>query len=748
VKDLSARWAIAILVAPVILILGLALIGKPGHASAAQITPTNKAVVAIAFISTFTNTEPAASFQRITLNVIAVRLNPSKTVGNIADSDPRWVTIGVPAGVGRNVGITEVQTGNTFGGTISSSSNSSVAIGVGKSEIQIDLGAIQNIAEIFNAQAVTAQTYRHVELVLNPSIPGNMVPLCAQTFPAGEGCIAYNAQFPSPTPTPPNSQFIQTDATLDLSKGQNVVTPLVVQVDPGLGAPPTKFNQAVLVNPTISVIPNTGTVTTLFTNPALGSIQATVTTNAPGGFTSTRPQSITANLAGTDNIVESETLPNSCNGKTSCNFIMYLPAAAAVFGGTNYDLVASGKGVSFAVRGNVNVIAGLDTDLRTNPKTGLPPPLAVKTKSTILLTGKVDDLCTGVGVQAATLDLVVPNASASPVPDCSVIPRPAQCVVALSASTDEAGTFPLPGNGFAPAPFTAVPLPDALAPFELITTAAGFDRTPVKITSNNGGGFKCTPTAKNGACFVNLSHGTVTGSVSLGSGSGPLSVLVTAEDSGTNNIENLALVTIPNGANSVPYTMNVPDDANIGVSGPVTLLDFFANTQDLFNAAPQTATGHSIAVASQFTAPDACPSPTPVPGPDLGGMICVGHGSVTGTVTNPVSTDTVVLSKADGLNQVQIETVPIVPEGAFDAGTYKICAPADSYTLTHFQQATPAPTPVGAPLPVTLNPPIMIPTPMPSAGFTPTPCPGICEIKPPNPNSGCLTCTFTGANFP
>jgi hypothetical protein len=689
--------------------------------------------VAIAFVSTFADTEPVASFQRITLNVISVRLNPSKNP-NVSDFDSNWATVSVPAGVGKYEGITDVSTGNTFGGLISSS-NSNVAIGEGKAEIQIDLSAIQNIAEIFNAQPIPAKTYRQVELVLNPSTPGNVVPLCAQTFPAGEGCIDYRATFPQISPTPPMPLSIRYSATIDLSKGQNVVTPLVIQVDPGLGTAPTSFNQNVQIDPTISVIPNTGgTMAMPFQNPALGSIQGTIKTNAT--FSSKRPQSITARLAGTDNIVETLTLPNSCNGKTSCGFILYLPAAAEVFGGTNYDLVASSKSASFAVRGNVNVNSGFGTVL--------PTAFEVKSKPTISLTGKVADLCTGVGVQAATLDLLVPDATISPVPDCSMIPRPAQCVVAVSAATDEVGNFPLPGNGDTAPPFNSVPLPDNSAPYELVTTAAGFDRTPLVVTTN-GNVFKCTPTAKSGACYVNMSHGVVMGSVSLGSGSGPLSVLVAAEDSGTNNIENLELVTIQKDANSVSYKMNVPDDANIGVSGPVTLLDFFASTQDLFNGAPQKATGHSIAVASQFAAPGACP---PVPGPDLGGMTCVGHGSVTGTVTNPVSTDTVVLSKSDGPNQVQIESVPIAPLGSTNAGDYSICAPADSYSLIHYQQATPAPTPVGAPLPVTLNTPIMVPTAMPSPSVTPTPCPGICQINPPNPNSGCLTCTATQANFP
>jgi hypothetical protein len=190
--------------------------------------------------------------------------------------------------------------------------------------------------------------------------------------------------------------------------------------------------------------------------------------------------------------------------------------------------------------------------------------------------------------------------------------------------------------------------------------------------------------------------------------------------------------------------MNVPDNLNPGADGnSVTALDLFASTQDLFNGSPQQATGHSFAVTADVTAPDppsgsplACAAPVVA---DLSGMTCVGHGSVGGNVDNPVSTDTVVLSK-DG---VQIQSVPIVPPGASGAGAYAICAPADSYTLTHYAQATPFPTPVGGPVSVTLSAPVMVPTPAPSPGFTPTPCPGICEVSPPNANTGCLTCTAT-----
>jgi hypothetical protein len=745
VKDLSSRWAVAILLAPVLLILGLALLGNSDPASAAK-TPANKAVVAIAFVSSFGKSPSAASFQRVTLNVVSVRLNPS-TDPNVSVFDSRWVTIGVPAGVGRSVGVSQVSTGTNFGGNFGGGSGS-VSIGEGRSEIQIDLNAIQNVAEIFNAQAVVAKTYHQIELVLDPGTPGNVVPLCPQLFPAGEGCIDYKAKFIPITPSPVLPQTIRTSATLELSKNKNFVTPLVIQIEPGLQAPPASFNDNVLISPTISMVGNSVNISP-FLNPQLATLDGTVKTNAPHGFSNQRPVSITARLVGTDNIVETEELPKDCAGKTSCDFTMYLPAARPIAtmtpgfpGGTDYDLVASGKANTYAVRGNVHVFSGPST-----PPFMLATPLEVKNKGTTPFSGKALDKC-GAGVSAATLDLLVPDATLSPVPDCSVLPRPAQCVVAASAATDEAGNFPLPGNGFNTAPFNQVPLPDAAAPYELMTTAAGFDRTLVKVTTNTGN-FKCTPTAKNGTCNVNLSHGVMTGNISLGGGgTGPAVVLVAAEDSGTNNVENLTLVTIPAGLTTVPFTMNVPDVANTDSSGtPVMNLDLFASTQDLFNGAPQKATGHTIAVEANVGAPGtpiAVACQTVSPPDDLEAMTCVGHGSVAGTVTNPGTMDTVVLSKADGANQVQIESVPVVPPGSSFAGDYALCAPADPlpYTLTHYRHATPFPTPAGS-IPVTLNTPVILPTPSPSA----TPCPGICNL-PSNTTGGCQVCSATSAVGP
>jgi hypothetical protein len=737
VKELSSRWVVAALLAPVLLILGLVIVGGNDSASAKPVA-SGKALVAVSFVSSFAKSASVTGYQSVNLNVVSVRLNPSKNP-TVADSDGGWVAISVPQGIAKSAGLSTVSTGNNFGGN--SGSGNSVTVGEGRAEIQIDLFALQNIAQIFNAAAVPAKTYRQVELVMDAGTPGNMVPVCGQTAPSGEGCISYRAQvMPTPAAGTPLTIRTSLNATnpnggLDLSKGTNVVTPLVIDIDPGLGPPPTASNQAVLVTPTICVA-NTSfpTCQTSPALPQLGTVTGTIKTTASKGFSNKGPQAVTALLAGTDNIILSQGLPNSCNGKTTCTFTMNLPAAA-VGGGTNYDFVFSQKTSTFAVLSNINVVGGMATSIT------LP---TVATKPTNSFAGKVVDFCSTTGVQAATLDLLLPDPSA-PIHDCTANP-PIGCVVVASGSSDDAGAFPMPANGKNPPAFMFVPLPDPSTPYELIATAAGYDRTPIQVTTA-GSSFKCSPSNKG--CSINLNHGFLKGTVALDTGdNGPAAVMVAAEDHGTNNIENSTLVTILPGVNFANYTMNVPDSSNIGPgNSPVGALDLFASTQDLFNGAPQKFTGHTFAVQSDVTAPAPPTSTcnTISAGTDLTGMTCVGHGSVRGTVTDPGSNDTVVLSKGD----VQIEAAPVGPFASANAANYAICAPADPepYTLQHYEQATPTPRPVGNPVSVTLVPPTIVPTPVPSPGITPVPCPGICNIVPGTPNNGCLICNSTSLNF-
>jgi hypothetical protein len=212
--------------------------------------------------------------------------------------------------------------------------------------------------------------------------------------------------------------------------------------------------------------------------------------------------------------------------------------------------------------------------------------------------------------------------------------------------------------------------------------------------------------------------------------------MVVAEDHETNNIENMTLVTIRSPSNTAPYTMNVP------TSDKVPQLDVFASAQDLFNGAPQTATGHSIAVVSGIDGPCALAAGSTLPcatvNADLSPLTCVGHSSVSGTVGNPQGGDTVALS----LSGVEIESVPVIPPGGGAAGNYALCAPPGSYQLDHLNSDG---TVVGSKA-VTLPTPTLEALPSPTAGASPTPCPVICKTST-NTNGQCSVCTGTNATI-
>ena len=63
--------------------------------------------------------------------------------------------------------------------------------GTGPSELQVDLNHIQTVPQLFNSQLVPATTYHAIELVLDGSNAGTVVPTCLEN-PSSllEGCIA------------------------------------------------------------------------------------------------------------------------------------------------------------------------------------------------------------------------------------------------------------------------------------------------------------------------------------------------------------------------------------------------------------------------------------------------------------------------------------------------------------------------------------------------------------------------------
>jgi hypothetical protein len=198
-----------------------------------------------------------------------------------------------------------------------------------------------------------------------------------------------------------------------------------------------------------------------------------------------------------------------------------------------------------------------------------------------------------------------------------------------------------------------------------------------------------------------------------------LNALVMAEDSGTDNVENVALSTIPGGANVGIFTISVPVAAPSSDAIPVNNFDVYASVQNQFEGSPEKISGNLIGTAASVGAPPSACSTIGIPA--LSPMDCVGSGSVFGnvTTTNPSQTS-VRLSK----NGVQIMETEANSIGLAPFNIYDFCAPADTYLLTHYQGSiaqSSAPIVLVPPPPTTVS------------------CPSICQ----NPANSCLICQPT-----
>jgi hypothetical protein len=735
VKDLSPRWAAVTLLTPVVLILSLILLADLNRARAAKVK-TARGTVVVGFTGSVVQVDandnpipnpPPLPFQHVFINVISVRLNPS-TSDTVTDGIGGWQTIPVPAGVGNSASSGVVQTGLNFGGNLNSS-NQVVTLGEGRSEIQIDAAQLPQTPILFNAFPVRANNYNQVELVLDSSTfkvtvsnengnqqtvsnAGNVVPLCGAggLQPGGDGCNVYPITIFNPAST------IGVPHT-PVEVGRQGLVPLVVNIQVDVESPAIANGAPILIQPHISVVKNSGTSQSgQPLNQFLGLIAGSVTNFAAGNKTL-----VTAELAGTDNVVEQYNVQST--GDTAGNYTLYLPAPA---GGASYDLYASGPGRAYDLKSAVNVLPG-SQEIGVNFNT--------PTENTVTLGGTINDACVPQSsVEAATLQLLEPDPTISPAPDCTANP-PSGCVVVATSATDEGGTYPLPGSGNVPAPFQNVPTGQN---YTMLINAAGFD--PVVTPVQSSGNTLSCPDGSGGTCNFELSHGYLAGTFSLLSPSTlPLSAMVMAEDTGTNNIQNFAQVIVPPSQGTADFSMLVPDGA--------ANFDLFATVQDDFDGQPQLQsmhtpqenTGHSIAVEADIPAPAACATTT---APNtLGPVSCIGHGSLEGGLNDPTELTSVVLEKPDPNNPsdlVQTVTGVVGPFGTDTAGGYAMCAPPEpDYTIQRFDDGVAGEaTAVGA-----MNTPVLVPTPPPSASFTPTPCPGICDA---GQGTSCLTCVETG----
>jgi hypothetical protein len=494
-------------------------------------------------------------------------------------------------------------------------------------------------------------------------------------------------------------------------------------------------------------------------NPALGVVTGTVT-NFDQKMTS-----VTAELSGTNQIVSTTKL------RSDGSFTFNLPALDQSGGGTFYDFYVAGNG-RYVVRSHKLVVAQGSSGPLTILDLGT---LAVPNSKLNSVSGRLFDACVGSTkrIEGATLQLFVPDTSAPPESDdCDLTGNPpvipANCVVVGTAATDQRGVYPLPGTASA---FNHVPAspPSGVTHYDLEVSASGYNTVLQVLEPNSQGRLDCPASGfKKNKCSFNLEHGYMAGTVSLASPNdtaGPLNVMVNAQDSGTNQIENFTFAQIPPGQSSGSFSMPVPNGTPIAsadatlqrgvpaaapsvtptppVPIPVTSYDVFAVVQDRFGGTREGVSGHTLAVLAGVPAPPPTPTPSPTPSSTpsspnacstvsiaLPAVDCVGHGSAFGTVSdaNPQTTS-IVLSKLDeNGTPVQIEQTDPDSIGLPATGNnfYDFCAPVDDYIVTHYESS-----PGASPTPVT------------SAGVTfaapaatPSPCMGICG----NTADSCLVC--------
>ena len=681
-KQLTSRRAAIALLAPVLVLLSTVLISaKTGKAQ--QTTNGGTLVIALAGSPLAPQLPYTPAFQSLAFNVLAVKLNPSTDPSIFQNQDdPNWVTIPVAQGVGLNTGSTVdvfTQLATLF--NLNTTGPNPATAGTGPSELQVDINQIQTVPQLFNSQLVAANTYHAIELQLDGSNAGTVVPICLEEASSQlEGCIASQIAMVNP------SAYLTAASLTGVSVPLGGLATLVITIEP------TTFGvQSFPGRPSFSGGLYTFSPSISITSAVLPNVVNTLGEATGGAFGATK---VAAELASTGQVVETATTGGG-------QYQLPLPASR---NGTLYDLVASGPGFAYAFAHSVLVRRGQLQRV----------PLNSSGAGSIALTGTVTDACSPATVlEGATLEILAPAPGSGA--DCTQLPTPSACVVLASANTDDTGTYPLSSSNFVTQSFTQVPSGN----YTMRVTAAGYDTVASSMTIN-GAGASCS-LGKGGSCNFALGRSTITGLVTI---SPPvpspraLNVLVTAEGHGTHHIENVTLASVPVGSSAAPFTMFVPDAAN------VSSLDMYATVSDYFNGLPERASGHTIAVLSGLPAASECGTSSVRP---TLSMQCAGHASIMGSTAVFDDGTSIVLSKGG----VQLMATGVGPRGGNVPGQYSFCAPADPgpYELQRYDAVPPAamPTPVASPTPITMTAPIQVGQ----------PCNSICGTG----SGNCLVCT-------
>ena len=611
-----------------------------------------------------------------------VRIN---TLANADPSAPGWVSISVPSSAGSGNAQTP-------------------------GDLQIDLLRSQTEATFFNIGGAPPGTYQTVQILVDPTNPGTIVPACQAAGSGQEGCTNYPMQL--------DNQLAPVIFTLanPITVNRDQTAPLLIDFAPVITGQPGVTGGTYTIDLGASEV-NAGSF--------LGAISGNITIKGAPSIIRVSPLAVTAEISGTNDIIESAPL-----GK-GLFYTLELPASPS---GTSYDLYLSGGGTTYgAVRG-ITVMPGQLIS---------PEDITVTGGSVEEVSGMVADACTGLGIPGASLQILAPAPESPlptprPTPPASFCADPAnvnQCVVVASTSSDQSGLYPLPGTVHNPSSFQQV-APSQLD-LALRISASGYSTLLSSIFAGGMGRLICSEgiTSTNAStCSFSLTTGYLNGTVNLSTDPPPgnsVLVEVFAETSGTNQLVS-ALPTplmFHNQQTSLPFSLNLP------ITGAGPNYDLFAVAIDPYLGGTDPFPGHDIPVLTGITGPPAACQPGTMVAA-FPAMSCVGHGSITGTVTNPDLNTTVELEK-DGV-QILGTAPGLFASNSPSNTSYSLCVPPDSYTLQRFEAvpvssstATATPVAIGTPQPLAVASPMATSSPCPSTcSNTDTsvePCPGECN---------------------
>ena len=700
-------WWIALSLLPPLIALCALIIpsgcGGGGSSSTSSPAPTT-GTVAVALVGV----PPPGNFRSVLLNISGIRIN-QKASANPNDSG--WVTIPLPPAAGGGNG------GQTPG------------------DLQIDMLQSQSMAVVYNVSGAPPGDYQSLQVLVDPSLPGTIVPACSSGASNTEGCVNY--------PISIGGASVLTDIALTVSK--DTTAPLVIQLQLSIATSPINTGDFYV---------GTVTATNASVNAFLAQVNGVLKLTGSGTGSLLLPLTVSAELTGTGTVIENVPVRN--DGTKQKAYTLELPAVPA---GTTYDIFVGGGGFTYAALKGITV---------TPQQFIQAPDLDISGGNTASLSGTINDNCTSLGLPGAQLLLLAPAANVAQLPsprptppatDAFCLTNPSQCVVVATGFADQSGTYPLPGTHRNSAPFGQVPInqPD----LALQISASGYTTlsSSAFVKANTQ---ICSAATSATQCNFSLTTGYINGTVNLMMSPPPgnsVVVQVFAEDRGTNQLVSALTtpLTFKNTETSQPFVLNVPLDSSS--------FDLFAVAIDPFQGAAAPFPGHDIPVLANQPAPS-----QPLPGSTclqsnaapFAAMDCVGHGSISGTVQNPDAGTFVEVEKADPNNSLLVQILGTAPGllSSSSPGTtaYTLCVPpnagTDMYALQRFEipQATPTPTsspsmaapsstptafPVGPGQSITVPVPASTSSPCPStcsnSKDTTSPCPGICNATNASP---------------